>query len=133
MRTRITILACAAIILVSAIFGYRALFPSAPPKAHVVKTVAEGRVIAMSGKDYLLQLWREGRLPGTTTNEHGNATVSGQLASYPYTLTARITITGEMFTNNYTIVQNRKGSPWQLKRAWQTGPDGQVVQVWTVK
>jgi hypothetical protein len=133
MRNTLAIVALVAVILVSAIFVYRELYPSASKRTGIVKTVAEGRTIAMSGMDYLSQLRREGRLPGVATNEHGNATVSGRLASYPYSLTMCVTIPGKMFTNNYSVVQIKKDSPWQLKRAWQTDSNGQTIQEWPVK
>jgi hypothetical protein len=133
LKGAVTIIALVVVILVSAIFGYRAIFPSAPQRAGVVKTVAEGRMIAKSGMDYLSQLRTEGLLPGVATNEHGNAAISGRLSFYPYSLTVRFTKAGEVFTNNYTIVQIKKDLPWQLKRAWQTGSNGQIIQEWTVK
>jgi hypothetical protein len=133
MKSTFTITALVVVILVSAIFGYHALYPSAPKRAGVVRTVAEGQTIASSGMEYLSQLRREGHLPGVATNEHGNATIYFRLASPPYSLTVRVTIRGETFTNNYNIVQNKKDSPWELKRAWQTDSKGQIIQEWAVK
>jgi hypothetical protein len=133
MRSTVTIIVLVVVILVSAIFGYRTLFPSAPKKADVVKTIEEGQIVAKAGMDYLSQLRQEGGLPGVATNEHGNAYISGRLSDYPFSLTLRFNKEGEASTNNYTIVQIKKDSPWQLKRAWQTDSNDQIIQEWTVK
>ena len=118
------------VVLIMAIFGYRAL--SFPNRAGVVQTVDEGRMVAKAGMDYLFHLRLEGRLPGITTTEHGNASISGGLSRYPYSLTMRFNKQGEASTNNYTILQLKKDSPWQLKRAWQTDSNGQIIQEWPV-
>lgn len=133
MRSTATIKALIVVILLSGIFGYRALFPSAPKTAGVVKTAEEGRNIAKAAMDYLSQLRREGRLPGVAFNEHGNAEISGRLQYHPYSLTMRFNKEGEASTNNYSIVQIKQDSPWQLKRAWQTDSNGQIIQEWTIK
>jgi hypothetical protein len=133
MRNPFAILALVVGILVSAIFGYRALYPSAPKRVGVVKTVAEGQAIALSGMDYLSQLRTEGRLPGVASNEHQNAYIDGRLGSYPYSLTMHYNKGGGAVTNHYAIVQIKQGSPWQLKRAWQTDAKGKITQEWSVK
>jgi hypothetical protein len=133
MRSTVTIIALVLVILVSAIFGYSVLFPSASKRAGVVKNVEEARIVATAGMEYLSQLRREGRLQGVTANEHGNAYISGRLSYYPYSLTIRLNKQGEASMNNYKIVQINKHSPWALKRAWQTDSNGHIIQEWTVK
>ena len=133
MRSRVTIAALVAVILVSTRFGHRPLFPVAPKMAGVVKTEEEERILAEAARDYLSQLRREGRLPGDTTNDHGIAYISGRLSVPPYSLTMRFHKEGQASTNNYTIMQIKKDSPWQLKRAWQTDSNDQIIQEWTVK
>ena len=132
MRTKVTIVTVVAVILILSRFGNRPLFPEAPKKAAVVKRYEEGRIILEAGRDYLSQLRQEGRLPGQTTNDHGIVSVDGTMAYYPYSLTMRFK-EGEASTNNYTIVQIKKDSPWQLKRAWQTDSNDQIIQEWAVK
>jgi hypothetical protein len=99
------------------------------------KTAVERQAV-LSARDYLSRLWQERRLPGISgfsTNDQGVAIISGRMSAYPYTLTMRVNKNGEALTNNYTIMEMEKDSPWQLKRAWQTGPNGQIVQEWSVK
>ena len=126
-------MALVAVILLLARFGYRPLFPTAPKKAVIVKTEEEAQTIAKAGMDYLSQLRREGRLPGDTTNDHGYVSISGRLSYHPYSLIMRFNKEGEASTNNYTIVQIKKDSAWQLKRAWQINSNDQIIQEWTIK
>jgi hypothetical protein len=133
MRSTVTIMVLATVILVAARFGYLSLFPSAPKKSGSAKIISETRTETMSGKDFLFQLRQEGSLPGVTTNDHGNATAYSRLLSYPYSMTMGFVKTGETATNNYTIMKFTKDSAWQLKRAWRTDSKGQVIEEWPVK
>lgn len=132
MGTKATIVTLVAVILILSRFGNRPLFPEAPKRAGVVKSQEEGRIILKAATDYLSQLRQEGRLPGHTTNDHGIVSISGTMLYYPYSLTIRFK-EGEASTNTYTIVQINKDSPWQLKRAWQTDSNDQIIQEWAVK
>jgi len=91
MKNAVTITALVAVILVSAIFSYLELFSPTPGAVGLVKTAAEGRTIAESGRDYFSQLHQAGRLPGVGTNDHCQAIIGGWLGSYPYSLTMRLT------------------------------------------
>ncbi len=132
MTTKVTIVAMVAVLLILSRFGNRPLFPEAPKRTGVVKSYEEGRNILEAGRGYLSQLRQEGRLPGQTTNGHGLVAIDGAMSYYPYSLTMRFK-EGEAFTNNYTIVQINKDSPWQLRRAWQTDSNDQIIQEWAVK
>ena len=77
MKNAVTITALVAVILVSAIFSYLELFSPTPGAVGMVKTAAEGRTIAESGRDYFSQLHQAGRLPGVGTNDHCQAIIGG--------------------------------------------------------
>jgi hypothetical protein len=128
MRSAVTIIAGVLVgILIAASPGHRASFAS-PESQSVVRKVDDGQAIAKAGMDYLLRLRGEGHLPGITTNEHGNAFISGQWSDYPLAFTMQFSPTGAGSTENYRIVQPGKDSPWRLSRAWQTDTNGQIVQ-----
>ena len=120
------------VILVLAGCGLRTFFSTNHENVGI-QNVDEGNVVAKSGMDFLLHLRQEGRLPGITINEHGNARISGRLPQYPFLLTMRFNAEGTAVTNNYRIAQIKKDSPWELERAWQTDTNGQIVQEWPVK
>jgi hypothetical protein len=118
-------------LLVLILLGSRGLHSSKHGNVGILN-IDEGRNVAKSGMDYLVRLRQEGKLPGVTTNQHGNAIVSGRLPYYPFALTMRFNAEGTAVTNNYRIVQLKKDSSWILKRAWQTDTNGQIVQEWAV-
>lgn len=121
------------VTLIAAIFGYVALFSSDIKKEGVLRTDKEKQVVAKGGMEFLFHMRQAGHLPGVTTNEHGFASISGQLSAYPYSLIMQFSENGKAFTNNYSIVQMKKDSSWQLTRAWQTDSNGQIIQEWSVK
>jgi len=96
--------------------------------SHVAKTEA------ISGGDFLLQLHQQGRLPGDSKDSHGKITCyllpsDLQQVSYPLSRTYQVVKTGDISTNNYTIVRLTKDSAWQLQRAWRTDSSGHVIEV----
>jgi hypothetical protein len=132
MRSAVIIMAGVAVgILIAATLGHRGAFSSSKSE-DVIRTVGEGQAVVRTGMDYLLRLRTEGRLPGITTNDHGNASISGRLSDYPFALTVRFSPTGAVAAENYSIVQFRQDSPWQLKRAWQTDSNGQIIHEWAL-
>jgi hypothetical protein len=91
----------------------------------------------LAGGDYLLELHKQGRLPGDSKDMHGkiesdSATLAREVI-YPCTRTFHVTITGESFTNYYTVTRTSKDSGWQLDKAWRTDSAGHTVEEWTVK
>lgn len=64
MRTKITVLVLATLILISAGISYVTLFPPAPSKTGVAGIAATARAEGESGEDFLVGLGRQGRLPG---------------------------------------------------------------------
>jgi len=133
MRSAAIIIAAVGVgILIAAAMGRPRAFSSSK-NGEVVRTIEDGQAIARSGMDYLLRLRTEGRLPGITTNDHGNASISGRLADYPFVLTVQLSQTGAVSTQNYSIAQLRRDSPWQLKRAWQADSNGQIIHEWPIQ
>jgi hypothetical protein len=133
MRSAVIIIAAVALgILMAATLGHQEAFSSSKSR-DVVQTVADGQVIAKAGMDHLLRLRTQGRLPGITTNDHGNASISGRLSDYPFALTMQFRPTGSVSTENYSIIQLKRDSPWQLRRAWQADSNGQIIHEWPVQ
>lgn len=120
-------------ILVAAWIGCRVAFSSHPKSPRAILTAGEGQTVAKSAIDFLSQLHQEGHLPGVASNEHGNVSLSGRLSDPPYSFTARFNQEGAPLTSHYNLVQMTKESPWQLKRAWQTDSNGQIVQEWPLQ
>lgn len=89
--------------------------------------------------DFLVALHEQSKLPGDTKDMHGRVESviplseiqSGQEV-FPISRTFHVAITGELFTNNYTVIKQSKGSAWQLQRAWRIGSDGRITE-WAVK
>jgi len=132
MRIAAIIIAAVVVgILISAMLGRPAAFSSSKSES-VVRTVEGGQAIARAGMDFLLRLRTEGRLPGITTNDHGNASITGRLSDYPLALTMQFSPTGAVSTEHYSIVQLKRNSLWQLKRAWQADSNGQIIHEWPI-
>ena len=134
MRTTIAIVALIAIILVTARISYVKLFPPAPARPRQSEISKKDQAEGLSGEKFLIQLGKDGRLPGFSTNEHGMFSAKGVIISYPYTLTVEFVKKGDTSRcNYYTILRLTKDSEWQLKRAWQTDATGKIVQEWSVE
>lgn len=90
--------------------------------------------------DFLLALHEQSKLPGDTKDMHGKvesdvvplSEVQSKEEVFPISRTFHVAITGEPFTNNYTVIKLSKGSPWQLQRAWRIASDGHITE-WPVK
>jgi len=128
MRSALAIIVSLVVILSAAVFASRAFKSSG-----VAPQADDSQIAAKAGMDYLLHLRQEGQLPWVTTNQHGNASISGRLSGYPYSFTMQFGAEGETVTNHYNIGQTMKDSPWQLNRAWQTDTNGQIIQEWLLK
>jgi len=107
--------------------------PSPTTKTGESKIVAEAQTEAATGADFLLRLLHEGRLPGLTTDDHGQFFCQTKPVSYPYSLTFYCAKATGNFTNYYTIARLKKDSAWQLERALQKDSQGKISQEWTVK
>ena len=90
-------------------------------------------VESKSAGDFLLGLHQQSLLPGDS-KMHGEN--SGNLNPYPlpdavtfpFLRTFHVSITGETFTNPYTVLRAAKDSPWQLQRAWRTDSQGPLLR-----
>ena len=94
---------------------------------------------AAQAGNFLLAMHQQGKLPGVSKDMHGRITsdmvprseVQSNQDVYPISKTFHVTIRGESFTNNYTVVKLTKNSSWQLQRAWRIDPDGRITE-WPV-
>lgn len=88
----------------------------------------------------LFDMHQQGKLPGDTKDMHGEMTsdmipfseVQSNQEVYPISRTFHVAITGESFTNNYTLVKPSKASSWQLKQAWRIDSESHIT-VWPLK
>jgi hypothetical protein len=106
------------------------LGPSPEKNPFVVETKSAG--------EFVIDLHKQGLLPGDSKDSHGDILSPVTLplpksVSYPFSNTFLIVFTGESYTNNYCVLRASKNAPWQLQKAWRTGPDGKTVAEWPVK
>jgi hypothetical protein len=87
----------------------------------------------------LIGLHERSLLPGDSKDTHGEINsetdplpLPSEVA-YPFSRTFHVTLMGETFTNNYTVVRMAKHADWQLQRAWRTASDGHTIEEWPVK
>ena len=101
-------------------------------RTNVFPTMSE----VAKASDFWLALKERGDLPGMAKDDHGKLT-TGSLPSsalqYPFAVTFHVVMTGDSFTNHYTIGQATENAPWQLEKAWRTDAQGQIVKEWPVK
>ncbi|MGH7939551.1 MAG: hypothetical protein ACREFR_00580, partial [Limisphaerales bacterium] len=87
---------------------------------------------------FLTELGRSGRLPGIFAHHGHEQVTTGTLPSnkeveYPFLVTFHVNEVGETSSNHYTLEQAMKDAPWQLDKAWRTGPQGHAITEWPVK
>jgi hypothetical protein len=132
MKTPRYILTLATVILLVGCSSSNSRFWSSTAKNPVV-------VETLSAGDFLLGLHRQSLLPGDSKDMHGEIhSVTDPYpfpneVTYPFTRMFYVSIIGETFTNNYTVLRLAKDSPWQLQRAWRTDSQGHTVEEWPVK
>ena len=89
--------------------------------------------------DFLIRLHNQSLLPGDSKDMHGNLSSAKEPyplpseVAYPFSRTFEVTIKGQTFTNNYTVIRSSKDSSWELQRAWRTDAAGSIVEEWPVK
>jgi hypothetical protein len=80
----------------------------------------------------LQDLLHNGRLPGIAPGGHGQIEFGipeeCHCESYPISQTFAATKQGEGSTYHYTLVQESKGGPWRLARAWRTASSGAAAE-----
>ena len=94
---------------------------------------------AKAAGDALRKMHNDGALPDYSANEHGEIesdplTVGdNDRVRYPLTNTFHVTKNGYDVVYNYMVVKPSASAGWVLTRAWQTAPNGNVLQEWPVK
>jgi predicted aspartyl protease len=90
----------------------------------------------MEADKFLANLIKQGQLPGSQTNEHGEITISQSdekaPETYPIALTCIITKKGDVCTYHYLVVRASKASAWKLQRAWRTDAKEHLVEEYHV-
>jgi hypothetical protein len=88
---------------------------------------------------FLTDLKEDGRLPGVSKDSHGDAT-TGELpldelqeARYPFAVTFYFVLSGDSFTNIYTVLRPSKDAAWRLDKAWRVDTEGRIVIEWPIK
>jgi len=88
---------------------------------------------------FLLELKKQGNLPGISADGHGAVSTENrplselQIAKYPFAVTFLVVPSGDSFTNHYTVLRPAMNAPWKLAKAWRTDTDGHMVTEWPVK
>jgi hypothetical protein len=90
----------------------------------------------MEADKFLANLKKQGRLPGSPTNEHGEMTLSkldeNAPETFPIALTCIITKKGDVCTYHYLVVRASNESAWKLQRAWRTDAKEHLVEEYHV-
>ena len=79
----------------------------------------------------------KGRLPGIAEGEFsGTWPKMSDLEScgepYPMSRTFSCVKKGDPSAHHYIVARESKDAPWKLERAWRTGPDGRVIEEYSV-
>jgi len=88
---------------------------------------------------FLLELKKQGNLPGISADGHGTVTTENrplselQVAKYPFAMTFLVVPSGDSLTNHYIVLRPAMDAPWRLTKAWRTDADGHTVKEWPVK
>jgi len=94
---------------------------------------AEAKSWASSAADFLKSLKQKGQLPGWSKND-GGGTTAFHFQHDPHldSLTVEAQKMGDSPIYHYTVTRASKHGPWQLKKAWRTGPNGQIIEEYPV-
>jgi len=93
-----------------------------------------------SAADFLMTLDENGQLPGPgiSKGDHQEAWLAPDLSeqagsnAYPVTRAFFLTCAGDQSLYYYMLVRPSEDSGWKLQRASRTGPDGRVVEEYSV-
>jgi hypothetical protein len=91
-----------------------------------------------AGSKYMLEMKKEGRLPGFPKDKHGMSYLKMSPAQvlelkYPFSIPFDVVLEGDTFTNHYTMLRLTKDSAWKLERAWRTDTNGDTIIEWPTK
>lgn len=84
---------------------------------------------------YLLELKKEGRLPGFPKEQHGMSYLRMSPAQvlevrYPFSVPFDVVLEGDSLTNHYTMLRITRDSAWKLEKAWRTDTNGDTIVEW---
>ena len=77
------------------------------------------------------QLFKSGRLPGASKDDHGKTTAfhfNRVRSPYLETATWDTLKEGDHFFYHYTFTRTSKDGPWKLQKAWRTNQNGHTVE-----
>jgi hypothetical protein len=107
-----------------------------PRVASVFATNSIG-IAALSTGNYVLDLLKDGRLPGLSKDDHGllesDTLPLSKGATYPVSRTFRVTKSNDPGIYLYKVVRKTENDEWQLQRAWKTDSKGSIIAEWLVK
>lgn len=73
-----------------------------------------------------------GQLPGSEDSQRGLYFSRHFLTNYPMSRTLIAKTTNGLFWNYYTVIKDRKDSPWQFAKAWRTDSKGKTIETYPV-
>lgn len=79
------------------------------------------------------KLLKSGRLPDTKDARHSfQFNIDPFATNYPMSRTFNLQMQSSRFVNHYTLVKVSADSSWQLKKAWRTDSEGNIVKIYPV-
>ena len=88
--------------------------------------------------EFLNSLDERGQLPGILKGDHEGASVTIEMSqqvfssAYPVSRTFYLSKKGDPSLYYYLVLRTSEDSTWKLQRAWRTGPDGRVIEEYSV-
>ena len=88
--------------------------------------------------DFLMTLDENGQLPGISKGDYREAWLTPDLSeqagsnSYPVSRAFFLTLSSDQSLYYYMLVRPSEDSGWKLQKASRTGPDGRVVEEYSV-
>jgi len=88
--------------------------------------------------EFLNSLDERGQLPGILKGDHEGASVTIEMSqevfssAYPVSRTFYLSKKGDPALYYYLVLRTSEDSAWKLQKAWRTGPDGRVIEEYSV-
>jgi hypothetical protein len=89
--------------------------------------------------EFLQSLEEKGQLPGIPKDDQQGASLTIEMSpqafssAYPILRTFYLSDSGDPSLYYYVVGRESEGSAWKLQKAWRTGPDGRVVEEFSVR
>jgi len=88
-------------------------------------------------EQFLFNLREKDELPGVAKGEQGWLSKfltfeEMEARTYPVTRTVVCSKRGDSSKYNYAVARASEASGWKLEKAWRSGPDGQVIEEYSV-